>query len=74
MPLTVMTGLLAKEIANLSDWEIFSAAVTGESGTAYNWSSGGEAYVMYPDGSVQQVAALMLQMLGDEELAAESVQ
>lgn len=73
MPLTVMTGLLAKEIANLSDWEIFSAAVTGESGTAYNWSSGGEAYVMYPDGSVQQVAALMLQMLGDEELAAESV-
>ncbi|MBR4078108.1 MAG: LCP family protein [Oscillospiraceae bacterium] len=71
MPLTTMTKLLTNEIDNLDDWEIFSAAVTGTGGTDYNWSSGGKAYVMYPDESVEQVAALMQRMMNGERLADE---
>ena len=71
MPLTTMTKLLTNEIDNLDDWEIFSAAVTGTGGTDYNWSSGGKAYVMYPDESVEQVAALMQRVMNGERLADE---
>ena len=71
MPLTTMTKLLTNEIDNLDDWAIFSAAVTGTGGTDYNWSSGGKAYVMYPDESVEQVAALMQRMMNGERLADE---
>ena len=71
MPLTTMTKLLTNEIDNLDDWEIFSAAVTGTGGTDYNWSSGGKAYVMYPDESVEQVSALMQRMMNGERLADE---
>ncbi|MBQ3257994.1 MAG: LCP family protein [Oscillospiraceae bacterium] len=68
MPLTTMTKLLTSELDDLDEWEIFSAAVTGKGGTDYNWSSGGKAYVMYPDDSVGQVAALMQQVLDGERL------
>lgn len=71
IPLTTMTKLLTNEIDNLDDWEIFSAAVTGTGGTDYNWSSGGKAYVMYPDESVEQVAALMQRVMNGERLADE---
>ena len=71
MPLTTMTKLLTNEIDNLDDWEIFSAAVTGTGGTDYNWSSGGKAYVMYPDESVQQVSALMERVMNGERLTDE---
>ena len=71
MPLSTMTKLLTNEIDNLDDWEIFSAAVTGTGGTDYNWSSGGKAYVMYPDESVEQVAALMQRVMNGERLADE---
>lgn len=71
MPLSTMTKLLTNEIDNLDDWEIFSAAVTGTGGTDYNWSSGGKAYVMYPDESVQQVAALMQRMMNGERMSSE---
>ena len=71
MPLTTMTKLLTNEIDNLDDWAIFSAAVTGTGGTDYNWSSGGKAYVMYPDESVEQVAALMQRVMNGERLADE---
>ena len=71
MPLTTMTKLLTNEIDNLDDWEIFSAAVPGTGGTDYNWSSGGKAYVMYPDESVEQVAALMQRVMNGERLADE---
>ena len=71
MPLATMTKLLTNEIDNLDDWEIFSAAVTGTGGTDYNWSSGGKAYVMYPDESVEQVAALMQRVMNGERLADE---
>ena len=71
MPLTTMTKLLTNEIDNLDDWEIFSAAVTGTGGTDYNWSSGGKAYVMYPDESVQQVSALMERVMNGERLTEE---
>ena len=65
MPLQTMTKLLTSEITDLEDWEIFSAAVTGRSGTDYNWSSGGNAYVMYPDESVAQVAAMMKSVMAE---------
>lgn len=68
MPLPVITKLLTNEITDLDDWEIFSAAVTGSGGTDYNWSSGGKAYVMYPDESVEQVAELMRQLMDGEIL------
>lgn len=71
MPLTTMTKLLTNEIDNLDDWAIFSAAVTGTGGTDYNWSSGGKAYVMYPDESVQQVSALMERVMNEERLTDE---
>lgn len=71
MPLTTMTKLLTNEIDNLDDWAIFSAAVTGTGGTDYNWSSGGKAYVMYPDESVQQVSALMERVMNGERLTDE---
>lgn len=71
MPLSTMTKLLTNEIDNLDDWAIFSAAVTGTGGTDYNWSSGGKAYVMYPDESVEQVAALMQRVMNGERLADE---
>ena len=71
MPLSTMTKLLTNEIDNLDDWEIFSAAVTGTGGTDYNWSSGGKAYVMYPDESVQQVSALMERVMNGEGLTEE---
>lgn len=71
MPLATMTKLLTNEIDNLDDWEIFSAAVTGTGGTDYNWSSGGKAYVMYPDESVQQVSALMERVMNGERLTEE---
>jgi anionic cell wall polymer biosynthesis LytR-Cps2A-Psr (LCP) family protein len=71
MPLTTMTKLLTNEIDNLDDWEILSAAVTGTGGTDYNWSSGGKAYVMYPDESVEQVVALMQRMMNGERLTDE---
>ena len=71
MPLATMTKLLTNEIDNLDDWEIFSAAVTGTGGTDYNWSSGGKAYVMYPDESVQQVSALMERVMNGERLTDE---
>ncbi len=68
MPLTAMTKLLTSELGDLGDWEIFSAAVTGTDGSDYNWSSGGNAYVMYPDDSVQQVSELIKQVMADESL------
>ena len=71
MPLTTMTKLLTNEIDDLDDWEILSAAVTGTGGTDYNWSSGGKAYVMYPDESVQQVSALMERVMNGERLTDE---
>ena len=71
MPLATMTKLLTNEIDNLDDWEIFSAALTGTGGTDYNWSSGGKAYVMYPDESVQQVSALMERVMNGERLTEE---
>ncbi len=71
MPLTTITKLLTSEISDLDDWEIFSAAVTGTSGTDYNWSSGGKAYVMYPDDSVGRVAELMKRVMAGEEISEE---
>ncbi len=68
MPLATITRLLTDELEDLDDWKIFSAAVTGKGGTAHNWSSGGNAYVMYPDESVAQVAALMRQVMDGEIL------
>ena len=73
MPLSVMGKLLSSEIEDLDEWEIFSVAVTGKGGTDYNWSAGGKAYVMYPDESVERVAALMVQMMGDVELVSEEL-
>lgn len=72
MPLSVMTKLLTSEISDLDNWEIFSIAVTGKNGTDYNWSSGGKAYVMYPDESVAQAAEMMLRVMADEVLTAEN--
>lgn len=72
MPLQTMTKLLTSEITDLEEWEIFSVAVTGKNGTDHNWSSGGNAYVMYPDESVEQVAAMIKRMMADERLTAEN--
>lgn len=73
MPLPTITKLLTNELTNLDDWEIFSASVTGKGGTDYNWSAGGNAYVMYPDESVEQAAKLMKQVMEGERLTAENV-
>ena len=71
MPLGDITKLLTNEMDDLGDWEIFSAAVTGVGGTDYNWSSGGKAYVMYPDESVDRVAEQMKRVMNGERMTDE---
>lgn len=63
MPLRTITKFVTRHLAELGDWEISSVSVTGTNGTDFNWSSGGNAYVMYPDDSVAQVAVQMQQVL-----------
>lgn len=73
MPLRTITKFATNHLSELGEWEIFSVSVTGKNGTDYNWSSGGSAYVMYPDDSVAQVAALMQRVLDGETLSSEAL-
>ena len=73
MSLQTIGRLLTSELDDLEDWELFSTAVTGTGGTDYNWSSKGNAYVMYPDDSVGRVASLMERVMAGQRIAAENV-
>ena len=74
MPLNTITKLVTTQLDDLNDWEVFSCSVTGTDGTDYNYSSGGSAYVMYPDAdSVTHAADLMQRVLKSEGITQEDV-
>lgn len=73
MPLRTITKFATNHLSDIAAWEILSTAVTGTSGTDYNWSSGGNAYVMYPDDSVARVSALMQRVLDGQRITAEDI-
>jgi len=69
MPLTTLTGFAAAYLTDLNEWEVLTCSVTGSDGTDYNYSSGGNAYVMYPDAdSVSHAAALLQRVLEGEAI------
>lgn len=61
MPLSTITKLVTTQLDDLKDWTVRSVSVTGTDGTDYNYSSGGTAYVMYPDGESVRAASQLLQ-------------
>lgn len=74
MPLSTITKLVTTQLDDLNEWEVFSCSVTGTDGTDYNYSSGGSAYVMYPDSaSVSHAADLMQRVLKSEGITQEDV-
>ena len=74
MPLSTITKLVTTQISDLNQWEIFSYSVTGTGGTAYNYSAGGNAYVMHPNtDSVNHAAALMQRMLEGQQITQADV-
>ena len=74
MPLSTITKLATSHLADINEWELFSYTVTGSGGTDYNYSSGGNAYVMYPDAAaVSHASSLMQQMLRGEPITQEDI-
>lgn len=74
MPLSTITKLVTTRLDDLNEWEVFSYSVTGTDSTAYNYSSGGSAYVMVPDAdSVSHAADLMQRVLNGEVITTEDV-
>lgn len=74
MPLSTITKLVTTQLSDLNDWEVFSYSVTGTGGTAYNYSAGGNAYVMHPNAdSVNHAAALMQRMLDGQQITQSDV-
>ena len=75
MPLSAITKLVTTQLTDMNDWEVFTYSVTGKGGTDYNYSSGTNAYVMYPEqASVSHAAALMQKMLEGELLTQSDVE
>lgn len=74
MPLSTITKLVTTQLTDLNDWEVFSDSVSGSGGTDYNYSSGGNAYVMYPNAdSVKHASTLMQRVLDGMPITAEEV-
>ena len=67
MPPATIALLLTTCLTDLNRWQVLTCSVTGSDGTDYNYSSGGKAYVMYPDAdSVSHAAALLERVLRGE--------
>ena len=71
MPISLLTELARTQLSDLEQWELFTLSVTGTDGTARCWSSGGNAYVMFPDSSPAAVGEIIKQMLQGAVITAE---
>lgn len=72
MPLSTITKLVTTQLSDLNDWQVFSYSVTGTGGTDYNYSSGTNAYVMYPDQTTVSHASDLLNRVLDEQPLTQS--
>lgn len=75
MPAEKIGELVQQQLTEMPKWEIFSFAVTGDSGTDSCWAAGGGyAYVMYPhEDVVAHAGALLEKVLTGEMLTQEDM-
>ena len=71
MPISLLSELARTQLSDIDQWELFTLSVTGTDGTARCWSSAGNAYVMFPDSSVNTAGKIMEQMLQGAVITAE---